>query len=72
MGFFDEMKSGMEEKQIEKVMAQVGAYKGTHSENCERCSHYVSPPRSGSKYFGGCTRYGIKVFSSYVCNDYVR
>lgn len=72
MGFFDEVKSNVEGKQIEKAMAHIGAYEGTHSENCERCTHYVSPPHSGSNYYGGCRLYGIKVFSSYVCNDYER
>jgi hypothetical protein len=72
MGFFDEVGSSMEEPRIQRAMDSIGAYKGTHSENYERCQYYVSPPASGSKYYGGCVQYQINVFSSYVCNNFSR
>ena len=72
MGFFDEMGSSMQEGKVQKQMNSVGAYKGSHSENCERCNYYVDTPNSGSKYYGGCSYHQINVFASYVCNNYIR
>ena len=72
MGFFDEIRSSSEEPRIQRAMDSIGARKGTHSENCERCDYYVSPPASGSNYYGGCRQYQVNVFSSYVCNSYRR
>ncbi len=61
-----------EEAQVQNAMNSIGAYKGSHSENCERCRYWLSSSQTGSKYFGGCSRYRIKVFASYVCNDFDR
>lgn len=69
---FGGVKHGMEEGAIQKEMDRIGARKGTHLENCERCSSYMRPSESGSKYFGGCRHHGIKVFSSHVCSQFDR
>lgn len=69
---FGGVSHGMEENQVQKAMDAIDAYKGTHSDNCERCSSYMSSSQTGSKYYGGCSRYGIKVFSDRVCDDFSR
>lgn len=61
-----------EEEQIERAMRQIVAYNGTHSRNCENCRYWVDSSKTGSKYFGGCTLYGIKVFANKVCDNFVR
>lgn len=61
-----------EENAIRASMNRIGAREGTHMENCERCNNYVGPKEAGSKYFGGCRKYQIKVFSSHVCGDFHR
>lgn len=69
---FGGVSHGMEENQIQKAMDSIGAYKGTHSENCESCRYWLSSSQTGSKYFGGCSAYQIKVFASYACNNFSR
>ena len=67
---FGGVSHGIEENQVQKAMNSIGAYKGSHSENCERCNYYVNSSQTGSKYYGGCSAYQIKVFSSHVCNNF--
>lgn len=69
---FGGIKHNNEEAQVQRAMDAIGAYKGTHSENCERCNHYLKPSQVGSKYYGGCSLHQIKVFSSRVCDNYRR
>ena len=57
---------------VRSGMNKIGAYKSTTSENCERCRNYVGPSNTGSKYYGGCTVYQIKVFSNHVCGNFSR
>lgn len=69
MGLF----GASEEEQIQKAMDAIGAYIGTHSENCESCRYWLSASQTGSKNgFGGCNKYGVKVFANYVCNNFDR
>ncbi|WP_321469590.1 hypothetical protein [Halarcobacter sp.] len=75
MGLFGFGGAGFqaEERSIQDAMNRIGAYKGSHSENCERCNHWLNSSQTGSKNgFGGCSRYGTKVFASYVCSNYQR
>lgn len=62
----------MEENAVQSAMRRIGAREGTHLENCERCSNYVSASQAGSKYFGGCRRFDTKVFANYVCGNFSR
>jgi len=62
----------IEEKQVQNAMDGIGATKGNHLENCERCNYYVRPSQTGSKYYGGCTLHQIKVFSNRVCRNFKR
>lgn len=62
----------MEESRIQKDMNRIGATKGDHLRNCERCDHYLSPREAGSKLFGGCRAHQIKVFSNHVCSNFSR
>ena len=61
-----------EENAIRSAMSKIGGREGTRMENCERGDSYVGPNQSGSKYYGGCRRYQIKVFSNHVCNNFSR
>lgn len=61
-----------EENQIRQAMSNIGAYEGDHLEKCERCNQYMRPSETGSKYYGGCRLYGIKVFSNYKCSNFSR
>ena len=69
---FGGVSHGMEENQVQKGMDSIGAYMGTHSDNCESCRSYVNSSQTGSKYYGGCSTYNIKVFSSRVCDSFSR
>ena len=66
------MSCYLEEKSVEARMRQIGAFKGSHSDNCESCCQYVDTSQSGSKYFGGCRKHQIKVFSNHACNSFER
>jgi len=72
MGLFGDFGSANERARIQRAMDSIGARAGSHQENCERCRHYVSPPQSGSKYYGGCSYYQIHVFSNHVCGQFDR
>ena len=62
----------MEENAVRSAMNRIGAREGDHLENCERCRSYVSASQIGSKYYGGCRHFEIKVLSNYVCNGFSR
>jgi hypothetical protein len=62
----------MEENAVQRGLNSIGAYQGTHSENCESCGNYVRPSQTGSKYYGGCRLHQIKVFSNYKCDRFSR
>lgn len=61
-----------EERAIKEAMESVGAYESNGSDRCERCKHWLSSSQTGSKYFGGCSGHGIKVFASWVCGHFQR
>lgn len=69
---FGGVSHSMEEQAVRYGMERIGAYRGTHMENCERCDYFLTSEQTKSKYFGGCSRYQIKVFANHVCADFQR
>jgi len=69
MGLFDAIR-GARVKNIADSTSARGLQKGTHQENCERCSYSVSNSKSPTGLT--CTHYKEHIPANGVCGHFTR
>lgn len=75
MGWFSDIKTDVGLKQVQQVCENSGLYRGTHSDNCERCKHVVRAKCvTGLACSGRTMRDGgyMVTLASWKCDNFAR